>query len=73
MTLALAAVMLGAVTTAGEAIAARRDHFLSALLAPDTPRAREVVDDAVAGGVRRGDIDIDVLQPALDEVGRRWG
>ncbi|WP_028058605.1 cobalamin B12-binding domain-containing protein [Candidatus Solirubrobacter pratensis] len=49
-----------------------RDDFLQALIARDSARARRAVDAAVAGGVAIPDIYVDVLQPALYEVGHRW-
>jgi methanogenic corrinoid protein MtbC1 len=72
LTLAPARVMLARVTTAGEGIAALRDAFLSALLDRDANRARTVVEDALAAGVPAADLELDVLQPALYEVGHHW-
>jgi methanogenic corrinoid protein MtbC1 len=49
-----------------------RDAFLQALIARDSAQARRAVDAAVAGGVAIPEIYVDVLQPALYEVGHRW-
>lgn len=48
------------------------DEYLSALLAGELEAARAVVDDALRDGASARDIYLDVLQPALYEVGRRW-
>jgi methanogenic corrinoid protein MtbC1 len=50
-----------------------RDDYLAALLAGDATRARWLVDEAVAGGaVEVRDVYLEVLGPALEEVGERW-
>jgi methanogenic corrinoid protein MtbC1 len=49
-----------------------RDAFLHALVARDSAQARRAVDAAVAAGVAITDIYVEVLQPALYEVGHRW-
>jgi methanogenic corrinoid protein MtbC1 len=49
-----------------------RAAFLDALLARDSARARRVVDEALAAGSPVPDLYLDVLQPALQEVGHRW-
>jgi MerR family transcriptional regulator, light-induced transcriptional regulator len=49
-----------------------RDGYLGALLASDLAGARAVLDDAIAAGVPVRSIYLDVLQPTLYEVGRRW-
>jgi methanogenic corrinoid protein MtbC1 len=49
-----------------------RNGFLDALLARDSARARRVVEDALAAGTPVPDLYLDVLQPALQEVGHRW-
>jgi methanogenic corrinoid protein MtbC1 len=72
LTLAPAGAMLAPVTTAGEGIGALRDEFLSALIDRDAARARAVVEDGVAAGVPPGDIELDVVQPALYDVGHHW-
>jgi methanogenic corrinoid protein MtbC1 len=56
----------------GDAPEAVRDGYLRALLAADVPAARAVIDDAVTTGMSSRAIYLDVLQPALYEVGRRW-
>jgi methanogenic corrinoid protein MtbC1 len=72
LTLAPARAMLAPVTTTGEGIGALRDEFLSALMDRDAARARAVVEDGVAAGVPPGDIELDVVQPALYDVGHHW-
>lgn len=49
-----------------------RDAYLAALLASDLIGARAVLDEAIAGGMPVPRIYLDVLQPTLYEVGRRW-
>lgn len=49
-----------------------RDGYLRALLAADVPGARAVLDDALSAGMTAREIYLDVLQPTLYEVGRRW-
>ena len=49
-----------------------RDGYLGALLASDVTGARSVLDAAIAGGMPVRRIYLDVLQPTLYEVGRRW-
>jgi methanogenic corrinoid protein MtbC1 len=49
-----------------------RDAFLRALVARDSAQARRAVDAAYAAGVALTDIYLEVLQPALYEVGHRW-
>src|SRR5688572_27812094 len=49
-----------------------RDGYLGALLASDLAGARAVLDEAIAGGMPVRRIYLDVLQPTLYEVGRRW-
>ena len=48
------------------------DDFLAALLAGDATRARWLVDEAVGEGMEVRDVYLDVLAPALEEVGERW-
>jgi MerR family transcriptional regulator, light-induced transcriptional regulator len=49
-----------------------REEFLAALVAGDGVRARHLVDRAVAAGTPVPRIYLEVLQPALVEVGRLW-
>ena len=49
-----------------------RAAYLDAILAPDARRARTLVDDARQRGVPASRIYLDVLQPALHEVGSLW-
>jgi methanogenic corrinoid protein MtbC1 len=53
-------------------LAAHRSAFLDGLLARDSARARAAVEDALAAGTPVPDIYLDVLEPALREVGHRW-
>jgi MerR family transcriptional regulator, light-induced transcriptional regulator len=49
-----------------------REGYLAALLASDLVAARTVIDEAVAAGMPMRRIYLDVLQPTMYEVGRRW-
>ena len=49
-----------------------RESYLRALLDSDLTSARSVLDEAIAGGMPVRRIYIDVLQPTLYEIGRRW-
>ena len=49
-----------------------RDDYLAALLAGDATRARWLVDEAVASGLDVRDVYLEVLRPALEDVGERW-
>jgi methanogenic corrinoid protein MtbC1 len=49
-----------------------RDAFLAALLRRDSASARRAVETAVEEGVPIPDIYLEVLDPALREVGHRW-
>jgi methanogenic corrinoid protein MtbC1 len=49
-----------------------RDGYLGALLASDITGARTVLDSAIAAGMPVRRIYLDVLQPTLYEIGRRW-
>ncbi len=49
-----------------------RDAFLAALLARDSAQARRAVEDALEQGVPIPDIYLEMLDPALREVGHRW-
>ena len=53
-------------------IAEHRTAFLDALLSRDSGRARETVQMAVAAGVPVPDIYLELLAPALREIGHRW-
>jgi MerR family transcriptional regulator, light-induced transcriptional regulator len=46
--------------------------YLAALLAGDSIRARHLIDRAVDGGMPVADVYLQVLQPALEEIGKRW-
>jgi len=64
--------ILARVTVPADDMAARRDAFLAGLLARRSVRARAAVDDALADGVPITDIYLEILQPALYEIGHRW-
>ena len=49
-----------------------RAAFLEALLARDSARARRSVEDALAAGLPVPDLYLDVVRPALREIGHRW-
>jgi methanogenic corrinoid protein MtbC1 len=49
-----------------------RAAFLDGLLARDSARARRSVEDALTAGAPVADIYLDVLAPALREIGHRW-
>jgi methanogenic corrinoid protein MtbC1 len=49
-----------------------RDGYLGALLASDLVGARGVLDAAIDAGMPVRRIYLDVLQPTLYEIGRRW-
>jgi MerR family transcriptional regulator, light-induced transcriptional regulator len=49
-----------------------RDEYLAALLAADLEAARRVIADALDAGTLARELYLDVLQPALYEVGLRW-
>ena len=51
---------------------ALRESYLAAVLAPDARGARRLVEDAVDAGVPIRRLYLEVLQPALHEVGRLW-
>jgi methanogenic corrinoid protein MtbC1 len=48
------------------------DAFLRALVERDSTAARRAIDDALAGNLSVDEIYIDVMQPALYEIGHRW-
>ena len=64
--------ILARVTVPADDMAARRDAFLAGLLTRRSVRARAAVDDALADGVPITDIYLEILQPALYEIGHRW-
>jgi methanogenic corrinoid protein MtbC1 len=49
-----------------------REEFLDALLARDSARARGAIEAGLAAGVPVPDLYLEVLAPALQEVGHRW-
>jgi MerR family transcriptional regulator, light-induced transcriptional regulator len=49
-----------------------RDAFLQALVARDSAAARRAIDQALEGGLSIADVYLEVLAPALQEVGHRW-
>lgn len=49
-----------------------RDDFLAALLAGDSTRARHLVEQATESGMDVPTIYLDVLEPALEEIGELW-
>ena len=49
-----------------------RDAYLAALLAADIEAARRVIADALDAGTPARRLYLEVLQPALYEVGMRW-
>jgi methanogenic corrinoid protein MtbC1 len=49
-----------------------RDAFLAALLARDSARARRAIEIALEDGVPIPDIYLEMIEPALREVGHRW-
>jgi methanogenic corrinoid protein MtbC1 len=51
---------------------AHREAFLGALVARDSARARRAIEAALAAGVAIPDIYVDVITPALYDVGHRW-
>jgi methanogenic corrinoid protein MtbC1 len=49
-----------------------REDYLDALAGADLAAARSVLDDAIEAGMSARRIYLEVLQPALYEIGRRW-
>lgn len=49
-----------------------RSEYLEAVLAPDARGARALIEAAVAGGLPVAAVYLRVLQPAMEEIGRRW-
>ncbi len=46
--------------------------YLACLLAPDAPRARRLLEDGLAAGIPADVIYLQVITPAMQEVGRLW-
>jgi methanogenic corrinoid protein MtbC1 len=53
-------------------VSEHQGSFLAALLARDSARARRSVEAALEDGVPIPDLYLEVLEPALREVGHRW-
>ncbi len=49
-----------------------KEAYVDAILAPDARRARSLVADACDAGVPATSIYLEVIQPALHDVGRLW-
>ena len=49
-----------------------RDEYLAAMLAGDGTHARHLVERAVEDGIAIPDVCLDVLGPALEEIGAMW-
>jgi methanogenic corrinoid protein MtbC1 len=49
-----------------------RDTFLSALLTRDSAQARRAVETALEAGLPIPDIYLEIIDPALREVGHKW-
>lgn len=49
-----------------------RERYVAALLAGDATRARHLVDEALDGGLTVPDVFLDVLGPAMAEIGELW-
>jgi MerR family transcriptional regulator, light-induced transcriptional regulator len=60
------------VTVAGPDMPARREAYLDGLLSRHSGRARAVITEALADGVPIPEIYLEILQPAMYEVGHRW-
>ena len=61
----------------GDAVAPKESQdvlgeFLDALLTPDPARALSLVDAKVSGGTTFESVCLDVVQPALHEIGNLW-
>ena len=61
-----------AASAAAGDLAPLREAYLAAILAPDTRGAHRLLDAAADDGVPVRRLYLDVLQPALHEVGRLW-
>jgi MerR family transcriptional regulator, light-induced transcriptional regulator len=51
---------------------AHRGAYLDALLTRDSARARRAIEAALAAGTPVPDLYLDVLRPAMYEIGHRW-
>src|SRR5688500_9453533 len=49
-----------------------RDEYVAALVQPDARRARALITQALERGADPQDVYLDVLAPALYEIGIRW-
>ena len=58
--------------TPADPLAGLRRHYTDALLGGDPRGATGLVEDAARAGTAVEDLYLDVLQPALQEVGDRW-
>jgi methanogenic corrinoid protein MtbC1 len=47
-------------------------RYLECLLAPEARQARQLIDDAIAAGVPASALYLQVIAPAMYEVGRLW-
>jgi methanogenic corrinoid protein MtbC1 len=72
LTPAAALVILAPVTVAADDRGARLDAYLRALLERRTADARATVAAALTGGMAVQDVYLEVLAPALHQVGHRW-
>jgi MerR family transcriptional regulator, light-induced transcriptional regulator len=59
-------------TRASVDLGAARQRYLDQLLVPDARAAWDAVEQALDGGVAAGRIYLDVLTPAMVEIGRLW-
>ena len=59
-------------TTAAHERGALRDAYLDALLGRRTADARDVVDAALQAGMTVAEVYLEVLAPALHDIGHRW-
>jgi serine phosphatase RsbU (regulator of sigma subunit)/methanogenic corrinoid protein MtbC1 len=53
-------------------VATLRDEYVTALVEPDARRARTLITEALASGTDPESLYLDVLAPALYEIGLRW-
>ena len=53
-------------------VATLRDEYVAALVEPDARRARALITEALASGTDPETLYLDVLAPALYEIGLRW-
>jgi MerR family transcriptional regulator, light-induced transcriptional regulator len=47
-------------------------RYLECLLAPDARAARQLIDDALTAGITASSLYLQVIAPAMHEVGRLW-